>query len=38
MSVPTGWATLTVNAAASKLRKELNYFFQKLENDHDSRL
>src|SRR5271166_675495 len=38
MSVPTGWATLTVNAPASKLRKELIYFFQKLENDDDARL
>jgi hypothetical protein len=38
MSVPTGWATLTVNAPASKLRKELIYFFQKLENDDDPRL
>jgi hypothetical protein len=38
MSVPTGWATLTVNTPASKLRKELISFFQKLENDDDSRL
>src|SRR5467141_1188827 len=38
MSVPTGWATLTVNTPASKLRKELICFFQKLENDGDARL
>jgi hypothetical protein len=38
VSVPTGWATLTVNTPASKLRKELISFFQKLENDDDSRL
>jgi hypothetical protein len=28
----TGWATLTINTPAPKLRKELNSFFQKLEN------
>jgi len=37
-AVAAFWATLTVNAPASKLRKELIYFFQKLENDDDSRL
>jgi hypothetical protein len=38
MSVPTGWATLTVNAPASKIRRELTYFFQTLEKDDDARL
>jgi hypothetical protein len=38
VSVPTGWATLTVNTPASKLRKELISFFQKLENDDGARL
>jgi hypothetical protein len=36
VSVPTGWATLTVNTPTAKLRKELISFFQKLENDDDS--
>jgi hypothetical protein len=38
MSVPTGWATLTVNAPASKLRKELIYSFKSLKMTDDSRL
>jgi len=38
VNVPTGWATLTVNTPTSRLRKELISFFQKLENDDDSRL
>ena len=38
VSVPTGWATLTVNTPASKLRKELISFFQKLENDDECRV
>ena len=29
MSVPTGWATLTVNTPASKLRKEFDFFLSK---------
>ena len=37
-SVPTGWATLTVKAPASSLRKELICFFQKLENEDACRL
>ena len=35
---PTGWATLTIKTPAPKLRKELDYFFQQLENDFDSRV